>query len=164
MATAHETFVQITVALDYPMLIVTTAADGERAGCLVGFSTQCSVDPPRYLVCLSDKNRTTRVAARASALAVHFVPKTARDLAELFGSETEDRTDKFDRCAWHPGPHGLPLLDGCRRWFAGQILDRRRVGDHIGHLLEPYAAADDEHAEEMLMFSEAKTIEPGHDP
>ena len=164
MTSTEQTFVRITVALDYPMLIVTTVAGEERAGCLVGFSTQCSIDPPRYLVCLSDKNRTTRVAARATALAVHFVPDTARDLAELFGSETEDTTDKFERCDWHPGPDGLPLLDGCRRWFAGRILDRRRVGDHIGHLLEPFAAADEEDADEMLMFSDAKNIDPGHEP
>ena len=83
MTTLHETFVGLTLALDYPMLIVTTVDQEERAGCLVGFSTQCSIGPPRYLVCLSDKNRTTRVAARAVALAVHFVPEAARDLAEL---------------------------------------------------------------------------------
>src|SRR4051794_41781759 len=47
--------------LDYPMFIVTVAAGGERAGCLVGFATQCSINPPRFLVCLSDKNRTFRV-------------------------------------------------------------------------------------------------------
>ncbi|HEX8931084.1 MAG TPA: flavin reductase, partial [Actinomycetota bacterium] len=37
--------------LDYPMLIVTAETDGERAGCLVGFATQCSIEPPRFLLC-----------------------------------------------------------------------------------------------------------------
>lgn len=35
--------------LDYPMLIVTTRSGGELDGCLVGFSTQCSIDPARFL-------------------------------------------------------------------------------------------------------------------
>src|SRR5215208_8451384 len=67
--------------LDYPMFIVTAASGDERAGCLVGFATQCSIHPPRFLVCLSDKNRTFRVAQGADLLAVHFVPASAHGLA-----------------------------------------------------------------------------------
>src|SRR3982750_801842 len=59
--------------LDYPMLIVTAAAGGQRAGCLVGFATQCSIDPPRMLVCVSKANHTYRVAVDADVLAVHFL-------------------------------------------------------------------------------------------
>ncbi|MFL5861766.1 MAG: flavin reductase family protein [Solirubrobacteraceae bacterium] len=162
MASPEEIFTRITGELEVPMLIVTTVAGHLRSGCLVGFSTQCSIDPPRYLVCLSDKNHTTRVAAAATALAVHFVPESARALAELFGSETDDEIDKFARCEWHPGPLGLPLLDGCERWFAGRILNRRRLGDHIGHVLAPFAAsaAADEN---ILRFGQVKEMEPGHE-
>jgi flavin reductase (DIM6/NTAB) family NADH-FMN oxidoreductase RutF len=163
MTTADQTFTHLMGELDYLMLIVTTVSGERRAGCLVGFSTQCSIDPPRYLVCLSDKNHTTRVAADASALAVHFVPDTAEDLAELFGSQTGDDSDKFAQCDWHPGPEGLPLLDGCRRWFAGRILQRERLGDHIGFLLDPFAAEDAEDAG-LFAFHRAKRFEPGHEP
>ncbi|WP_255360521.1 flavin reductase, partial [Frankia sp. EI5c] len=45
-------------AISYPMAVVTTAVDGERSGCLVGFHTQCGIDPPRYLVCISHNNHT----------------------------------------------------------------------------------------------------------
>lgn len=162
-ASAETTFIRLTGELDYPMLVVTTVAGAERAGCLIGFSTQCSIDPPRYLVCLSDKNRTTRVAERARALAVHFLPDTAEDLAELFGSQTGDEVDKFAQCAWHPGPDGLPLLDRCGRWFAGRILWRESLGDHIGFLLEPFAAGD-ENGDGMFSFHRAKRLDPGHEP
>ena len=47
----------------------------------------------------------------ADALAVHFLPDSADDLAELFGSQTGDTVDKFARCRWHPGPAGLPILE-----------------------------------------------------
>ena len=49
MSAVHE----LVSELDYPMFIVTCADERERAGCLVGFATQCSIDPPRFLVCLS---------------------------------------------------------------------------------------------------------------
>ena len=97
------------------MVIVTTAVAGERAGCLVGFSAQCSIDPPRLMVWLSEKNRTTRVAQGAGSLLVHFLARDDHDLAALFGGRTGDEVDKFSRCRWRPGPAGLPLLDHCQR-------------------------------------------------
>jgi flavin reductase (DIM6/NTAB) family NADH-FMN oxidoreductase RutF len=149
--------------LDYPMFIVTTAADGERAGCLVGFATQASIHPSRFLVCLSDKNRTFRVAARAELLGVHFLPAERDDLAQLFGGHTaDDGFDKFAQTAWSPGPGGVPLLDGCPNRFVGRILDRFGLGDHVAHLLEPVEAQHPTSSEEFT-FHRAKRIEPGHE-
>jgi len=149
--------------LDYPMFIVTALAGGERAGCLVGFATQCSIDPLRFIVCLSDKNRTFRVAKDASLLVVHVVPEGATALAELFGSETGDDADKFARCSWTPGPGGTPVLDDCGNWFAGRVLQRIDVGDHCAFLLEPVQDRDDP-GERAFMFRDAQWIEPGHEP
>ena len=143
------------------MLVVTTAAGGELTGCLVGFATQTSIDPSRFLVLISDKNRTCRVAERADALAVHLVPADRGDLAELFGGETGDEADKFARAKWREGPDGLPLLDGCPTWFAGRILDRIPLGDHVGHLLDPFDGHDA--GDDWLGFARAKRIEPGHE-
>jgi flavin reductase (DIM6/NTAB) family NADH-FMN oxidoreductase RutF len=159
---AEKTFQELVAQLDYPMFIVTAAANGERAGCLIGFATQCSIDPPRFLAGLSDKNRTYRVAQGADSLAIHLVPENATELAELFGGETGDEIDKFERCSWRPGPGGVPLLDGCPNRFVGRVLERIEFGDHIGIVLEPtFAEADPEGAQ--LGFHRAKRIEPGHE-
>jgi flavin reductase (DIM6/NTAB) family NADH-FMN oxidoreductase RutF len=147
--------------LDYPMFIVTAAAGGERAGCLIGFATQCSIDPLRFLICLSDKNRTYRVAQNAGALGVHVVPADRDDLASLFGSETGDDVDKFTRCAWHEGPNGVPVVEACPNWFAGRVLERLDAGDHQALLLEPFAAESGEPSQ--LSFHRAKRLEPGHE-
>ena len=162
-ADAEQTFTSLMGELDYPMFIVTTvAADGERSGCLIGFATQISINPARFLAGLSEKNRTYRVAQRAEHLAVHFVPADGQDLAELFGSETGDEVDKFARCAWHEGPGGVPILDELPNWFAARILDRVDGGDHQAILLEPIAA-ERQADEEELTFHRAKRIEPGHE-
>lgn len=167
-ATAHATFHDLVSELDYSMLIVTAlATDGaeperdRRSGCLVGFATQCSIDPPRFLACLSRVNRTYRVALRSPSLAVHFVPKEAADLAELFGGRSGDDLDKFAHCDWSPGPGGLPILHGCRNWFAGRVLDRLDLGDHVGFLLDP-VDAHWEGPESTFEFQRARRIEPGH--
>ena len=159
----QATFNSLVGDLDYPMFIVTACADGERSGCLIGFATQASIDPSRFLVCLSHKNRTYRVGMKAELLAVHFVPADAEYLAELFGGETGDEVDKFERCAWRPGPGGTPLLDGCPNRFVGRVLARMDGGDHDAFLLEPVLAERGTDADEFK-FHRAKRIEPGHEP
>jgi flavin reductase (DIM6/NTAB) family NADH-FMN oxidoreductase RutF len=154
-------FQSLAGRLDPPMFIVTTVGRGERSGCLLGFATQTSIDPSRFLACVSDKNRTYRVAQDASHMAVHLVPAERGDLAELFGGETGDEEDKFAQCDWREGPAGLPLLDGCPTWFAGRILERLPLGDHVGHLLEPFDGNDAGDA--WLGFQRAMKIEPGHE-
>jgi flavin reductase (DIM6/NTAB) family NADH-FMN oxidoreductase RutF len=159
-----ESFNSLMAELDYPMFIVTTVAeDGERSGCLIGFATQISIKPPRFLTGLSHKNRTYRVAQRAEHLGVHFVPADSKDVAELFGSETGDEVDKFERCDWHEGPAGVPIVEGLPNWFVGRIVERLDAGDHDAMILEPIAG-ERQAEEEELTFHRAKRIEPGHAP
>jgi flavin reductase (DIM6/NTAB) family NADH-FMN oxidoreductase RutF len=162
MPDTRQTFNALVSELDYPMFVVTAAVRGERVGCLVGFATQCSIDPPRFLVCLSKQNRTYRVAGGAEVLAVHFLPADAEDLAELFGGETGDQVDKFARCQWSEGPGGVPLLDRCRNRFVGKVLQRTDGGDHVAFVLEP-VAAEKGHPGEQFPFHRARRIEPGHE-
>jgi flavin reductase (DIM6/NTAB) family NADH-FMN oxidoreductase RutF len=159
--TVRETFDALMGDLEYPMFIVTARAGEEPLGCLVGFATQASIDPPRFLVCLSHLNHTFRRGRDAGHLGVHCVPADAAGLAELFGGETGDDVDKFAGVAWHDGPHGVPLLDDCRNRFVGRVVDRMDGGDHTAYLLEPVAA---EHADDEgeFTFHRAKRIEPGH--
>jgi flavin reductase (DIM6/NTAB) family NADH-FMN oxidoreductase RutF len=159
---AEETFQRLVAQLDYPMFIATVAAGGERAGCLIGFATQSSIDPPRFLAGISDKNRTFRVAKDADSMAIHLVPEDAGELAELFGGETGDEVDKFARTGWREGPEGVPLLDGCPNRFVGRIVERIDFGDHVGMVLEPFFAEADEESGQ-LGFHRAKRIEPGHE-
>jgi flavin reductase (DIM6/NTAB) family NADH-FMN oxidoreductase RutF len=162
MPSAGATFNQLVGALECPMFIVTARAGGEPLGCLVGFATQTSIDPPRFAVCLSHNNRTFRRGRDAPVLAVHFVPAHAQGLAELFGGETGDDVDKFARAAWHEGPEGVPILDACPNWFAGRVVWRADAGDHDAFLLEPIAAQNGS-GEGELTFHRAKRIEPGHE-
>jgi flavin reductase (DIM6/NTAB) family NADH-FMN oxidoreductase RutF len=158
---ATSAFQSIVGALDYPMGIVTTTDGTERAGCLVGFIAQCSIDPPLVMVWLSKRNHTARVAARATALLVHLPARSDLALATLFGQETGDEVDKFARWRWEPGPQGLPLLATCTRWFAGRIVERLDTGDHVGHLLEPFDAAAGPWSAQ-LGFQSVKDLQPGH--
>ncbi|MFD3841530.1 flavin reductase family protein [Streptomyces sp. NPDC058642] len=152
-----------TDLLDYPMYVVTTQADGEKAGCLVGFASQCSIQPARFMVWLSKANRTYRVAERADRLAVHLLRRDQDRLARLFGGETGDHTDKFTEASWHVGPGGLPILNEVAAWFVGRVENRIDGGDHVGFLLAPEAA--DRLAGSrtpVLTLNDTHDITPGH--
>lgn len=158
-------FERLMGRLEVPMVIVTAAApDGERSGCLVGFTSQASIHPPRYAVFISDKNHTHAVAAVAETLAVHFLTPDDLALAELFGSETGDKVDKFADIGWTPGPGGAPLLDDLPDRFVGRILHRAPTGDHTVHLLEPInGTVSTSDGWRQLGFQATKPLEPGHE-
>ncbi|HEX4364588.1 MAG TPA: flavin reductase family protein [Solirubrobacteraceae bacterium] len=162
MTGERATFSQLAATLDYPLFVV-TATDGRlRDGCMIGFATQCSIHPPRFLACLSRENRTFRIACDARALAVHVLPRTELALAKLFGGETGDEIDKLERCDWSAGPHGLPILAGCPTWFAGEIRARHDLGDHVGFVLDPIETHLGP-AVETVFFQDVKDrIVPGH--
>jgi flavin reductase (DIM6/NTAB) family NADH-FMN oxidoreductase RutF len=158
-----EEFGGFVEGLDGPMYVVTATDGAEASGCLVGFATQTSIDPPRMLVCLSEENHTLRVALAAELLAVHRLDKDEHGLAELFGGETGDRTDKFASCSWAAGPGGVPLLEGVDV-MVGRILGHRPVGDHVGFLLEPVALRSGGRgsAAGPLTLLDVDDVEPGH--
>jgi flavin reductase (DIM6/NTAB) family NADH-FMN oxidoreductase RutF len=157
---AGQTFLKLSGSLDYPLFILTAADGQQREGCVIGFTTQTSFDPRRFLACVSRQNRTFALAQRCDALAVHLIPHDRGGLAELFGGETGDEIDKFSRCSWRDGPRGLPILDDCPSWFAGSICARLDLGDHMGCLLDPFEARYE--PGELLYVSDAKHIQPGH--
>jgi riboflavin biosynthesis pyrimidine reductase/flavin reductase (DIM6/NTAB) family NADH-FMN oxidoreductase RutF len=156
-----DAFHEIVGDLSYPMLIVTASDGSERSGCLVGFSSQCSIDPPRYVVWLSKKNHTYRVATRAEVLTVHFPEQAQHDLAQHFGSQSGDDVDKFASIEAHDGPHGGVVLDGVSRWFVGRVVATVDMGDHVAFELLPVAGEVGSWSTQ-LGFRDVQDLEPGH--
>ncbi len=157
-----EEFSRFVEGLDYPLFVVTVERDGERSGCLIGFSSQVSIDPPQLLVCISDKNHTRGLVDDADLVAVHLLSPDQHELAELFGEETGDETDKFAHCSWHPGPGGVPLLDDAARHLVGRVLRRVPFADHLGLLLEPVEVSVTDRPVAYTL-QDAADMEPGHE-
>ncbi|MDR2279256.1 MAG: flavin reductase family protein [Gordonia sp. (in: high G+C Gram-positive bacteria)] len=153
------------VAVDRPLYVITTRAGDELSGCLVGFATQTSIDPERFLVAISRANHTHGVAADAEHIAVHLIAREHEELAHLFGGETGDSMDKFAACDWEEGPHGVPVLTDAGVWLVGSVIDRFDMGDHTGHLLAPVAGEvrhDDSELSTWVSLSIGESIDPGH--
>jgi flavin reductase (DIM6/NTAB) family NADH-FMN oxidoreductase RutF len=132
----------LTSQLDSPLMVVTTTNGRERAGCIVGLSSQSSVHPGRYCIWLSKANHTCRVGVHAERFAVHFLTDRDHDTARLFGTLSGDDVDKLDLSAWREGHGGVPVLDACpNHLVARRILTIDDTSDHVGIILEPIAVA-----------------------
>ncbi|MET7360986.1 flavin reductase family protein [Streptomyces sp. NPDC005562] len=162
-AEVDEDIAVFTGLPDPGVYVVTAAAEGERAGCLVGFASQCSVQPSRFAVWLSTANHTYRLALRTRTLVVHLLPHDRHDLADRFGSLCSAETDKFAGLDWHEGPDGTPVLDDALAWFAGRVHSRFDGGDHVAFVLDPVAAYVAETEDRTpLSLHDASDINAGH--
>jgi flavin reductase (DIM6/NTAB) family NADH-FMN oxidoreductase RutF len=159
----RDAFDSIMASLDAPMAVVTTAVDGERAGCLIGFHAQSSIEPGRYCVWLSKANHTYQVALRAEHLAIHFLASKDHDLAELFGTLSGDDVDKFTRCDHRISSQGVPVLDRCPNWLIVERVALLDVGsDHVCIVTQPVEAGTGG-AFTPLRLSDVDDLDPGHD-
>jgi flavin reductase (DIM6/NTAB) family NADH-FMN oxidoreductase RutF len=158
---ATEAFESFVATLDYSMLVVTAARRGRHDGCLVGFATQCSIEPQRFLVCMSKANATARLTRRARYVGVHQLGTEQEGLARLFGEQSGDWTDKFAACRWHADLYGVPVLDDAPVWLIGRTVTRVDLGDHTGLVLAPVDGS--RHRDDpSLMFGAIKNLDAGH--
>jgi flavin reductase (DIM6/NTAB) family NADH-FMN oxidoreductase RutF len=155
-------FGTIASALDAPLIVVTAADARERAGCLVGFHSQSSIEPLRYCVWLSKANFTYRVALRSTHLGIHFLTAADLPLAERFGTLSGDDVDKFAGLRTGPGPGRVPVLEDCPHWLvARRITLVDDGGDHVCVMTETVAAHTGGRFE-PLRLAQAAHLQPGH--
>jgi flavin reductase (DIM6/NTAB) family NADH-FMN oxidoreductase RutF len=152
----------LVAQVDPPLLVVTTASRDQRAGCVIGFHTQCSIEPRRYAIWMSKANFTYRVSLFATHVAMHFLDAADHDIAELFGGTSGDHFDKFDEVEWAKGPGGVPLLARCPNRI---VLERGTMWDDgSDHVCFVGAVADAAGSGGFapLRLSDAVDIAAGH--
>jgi flavin reductase (DIM6/NTAB) family NADH-FMN oxidoreductase RutF len=148
--------------VDYPYYVVTVRApDDDMSGCLAGFVTQCSIDPPNFLVCVSKVNHTFAVAERSAGMGLHLLGADQSAMARLFGEETGDVVDKFASVDWRLGATGAPLLVDAAVSMEGQVLGHFSVGDHEAFLVRAVRAVAGDH-EGLLTYRSGPPLVPGH--
>lgn len=160
---SSDAFDELMASSDPAMIVLTAAVDGDKAGCLVGFHAQASIQPPRYCVWLSKANRTYEIAARADHVGVHFLTSSDLALAKLFGGETGDEFDKFEETPWTYSSTGAPMLTALPHRFEGRrIAFLDTGGDHALLVIEPVVAGGGS-SFEPLRLAQVDQVQPGHD-
>jgi flavin reductase (DIM6/NTAB) family NADH-FMN oxidoreductase RutF len=140
------------------MFVVTAASKGERGGCLVGFTTQCSIDPLRFLVCLQEQRNVGRSRRRSPGSSP---PGADQRIAEHFGSvSAKNDPDKLASWPLGSGPGGLPILEDCD-WFFGRVVEQVDLGDHTGFVLDPTGGKLERGTPGQLGYDQLDDVEAG---
>lgn len=159
---ADNDFSELMLAGDPAMVIVTTMVEDERAGCLVGFHCQSGIDPQRYSVWLSKANHTYRVALRARYFAVHVLSSDDYEVAERFGTQSGESTDKFAGLEVGDGPGGVPVLTD----LANRVIVERltMVDDGSDHVCVSTRVLSARHSDDLepLRLSQVTHLQAGH--
>jgi flavin reductase (DIM6/NTAB) family NADH-FMN oxidoreductase RutF len=159
---SDDAFGTLMASTNPPLIVLTTAAEDEPAGCLVGFHAQSSITPQHYCVWLSKANHTYRVSLRAARFAIHFLREDDFALAEHFGTLSGDETDKFAGIDVGLDQNGVPLLRGCpNRMSLERIAVLDDGSDHVC-LTTRVSSAQTTGSFVPLRVSSATQLVPGH--
>lgn len=128
----EEVFDDLMSSTDSALIVVTTAAENEQAGCLVGFHSQSSMSPAQYGFWLSKANHTYRVSLRSKHFAVHFLTTDDLAMAQRFGARSGEEVDKFRGLDVITTEQGVPLLTAVpNRIVVESITMLDDGGDHV---------------------------------
>jgi flavin reductase (DIM6/NTAB) family NADH-FMN oxidoreductase RutF len=110
---------------------------------------------------VSKVNHTYGVARRSRGLGVHLLGSDQRVVASLFGEQSGDQIDKFQRIRWSTGSTGSPILSECAAWIEGKVVDRMDGGDHEAFLITVTAGGAGTRTG-RFMRTDATDFEAGH--
>lgn len=127
--------------------VVTTLDGGQPAGITVNALSSVSLDPPLVMVALDRARFITPMVRTLGRYAVNILGHDQQALSDCFAhAPVSPGREEFCGATWHPGPTGLPLLDGSIATLECTVVQTFSVGDHdlfIGRVDSLAAPGDD---------------------
>ena len=126
----------------YPtgVAVVTTRSAAGPVGVTVNSFGSLSLDPPLVLWCLRRRSASLAAFTGAEYFAVNVLAAGQERVARQFaghatanavGAGGTPRAGRFAGIDWHPGPHGLPRLDGAVAVFTCRRTAQLPGGDPV---------------------------------
>jgi flavin reductase (DIM6/NTAB) family NADH-FMN oxidoreductase RutF len=109
--------------------VITTCQRGIPIGLLVTSLASVSTQPPVISFSISSRSASWPALEQADYIGVHLLGAGQEALAEQF---SPGHAATFPAPpAWQPGPHGVPILDGCAAWTVAQPKQKTHAGGHV---------------------------------
>lgn len=115
------------------LYIVSTACDGQKAGCIVNTVTQVTAIPPQVMVAIHKDNTTTEVLQKAGVFHITALTEQAPlPLIGRFGYRSSKEIDKFAEFETLVDANGCPYTPvGAAAHFTCKLVQQCDVGTHI---------------------------------
>ncbi|MFG2039481.1 flavin reductase family protein [Dactylosporangium sp. NPDC048998] len=117
------------------VVVITAGGHPRPAGFTATSFTSVSLDPPLVSFCLDRRSSSWPALEQAAHVGVHVLTESQEELARRFATSGIDRFAAPLR--WHPGPHGVPVLEGALAVLVCRVAERVHAGDHAIVLAEP---------------------------
>ena len=135
-------------SMSYGLYVVSSEADGLKAGCVVNTAVQVTAEPIRMSVAVHKDNVTARVIKEAGTFAVTALDQTA-DMPYIgnFGFRTSDTYDKFEKYQTAVSETGSPYCpEHACAMYACKLIDTVDVGMHylfVGEVVQAERLSDE---------------------
>jgi crotonobetainyl-CoA:carnitine CoA-transferase CaiB-like acyl-CoA transferase len=109
-------------------VVTTRDGEGRPRGFTANSFTSVSLDPPLVLVCIAKTAASLESFLAAPFFGISVLGEDQREVSGLFASRDPD---KFAKCGWFEGRHGVPLIAGALGHFTCGRERTVDAGDHV---------------------------------
>ena len=111
--------------------VVTALHDDQPFGITVNALSSVSLQPPLVMVALDRRRFLTPIVRAGGRYGVNILGEDQQALSDCFaGAPVTPGRERFCGASWHPGPSGLPLIDGAIATLECTVVETFSAGDH----------------------------------
>lgn len=131
--------------------------DGSPAGFTATSLASLAAVPPLATFNMARVSSAWPAMTVGNHVAIHMLGPRSRHVAERMAADHDVR---FSGDHWHPGPFGVPILDGATAWMLGRIIEVHPVHNNAVVIVEiEDGELGDE--DEALLYHERNYMKPG---
>ena len=138
-------------------VITTLLPDGAPAGFTATSLASLAASPPLATFNMAQISSSWSAMTVGNRVVIHTLGPRSRHHAERMAAATELR---FAGEHWHPGPRGIPILDGATAWMLGRIIAVHPARDNAVVIVE-IEQGELGDADEALLYHERTYMKPG---
>lgn len=138
-------------------IITTLLPDGRPAGFTATSLASLAAVPPLATFNMARISSAYPAMTPGNTVAIHMLGPRSKHLAQRMATDADLR---FTGEHWHPGPDGVPILDGVTAWMLANVVEVHEVADNAVIVVE---VVDGELGEEddALLYHERRYLKPG---
>lgn len=137
--------------------VTSLAPDGTPVGFTATSLASLAASPPMATFNMAQISTAWPAMHVGNRVVIHMLGSRTRHLAQLMAGDHDVR---FSGEHWHPGPHGLPVLEGVTAWMIGRIVDVHPVRENAVVVVEVEGGGRGED-DEALLYHQRQYLRPG---
>lgn len=137
--------------------VTSLAPDGQPVGFTATSLASLAATPPLATFNMARISTAWPAMTVGNRVVIHMLGPRTRHLAERMAGDHDVR---FSGEHWHPGPDGLPVLEGVTAWMIGRIIEVHPVHQNAVIVVEIEDGALGD-PDEALLYHERQYLRPG---